>query len=278
MIKNKVFHSIKLLKNSIMSLKLKPIVKTIMISLMIKSKNRYIIKLGSKISKFIELQYMDFLFYSKFIKPGDLCFDIGANLGNKTETFLRLGADVISVEPQSYCVNQLNKRFIGISNVKILNIAVGKSKCRKKIHICDEGYGMATISKKFMNLKKHALFHWSDYEIINMSTLDELIELYGIPKLCKIDVEGYELEVIKGLSSKIQFISFESHIGFIKEVEIIFKLLESRFGYFKVNFSLGEWSKFYNNSWERPDIILNIIDSIKKPGMYFNFLVKFNEK
>ncbi len=180
---------------------------------------------------------MDLLFYSKFIKPGDLCFDIGGNYGNKTETFWRLGADVISVEPQSFCVKKLNKRFLGINNVKILNVAVGKSNCQKRINLCNESYSMATFSNKFISLKKHVGYHWSDYEIVNMLTLDKLIELYGVPKLCKIDVEGYELEVISGLSKKIEFISFEAHIEFIKEIEEIFNLLKNKFGnfYFKEN-------------------------------------------
>lgn len=44
-------------------------------------------------------------FYEQFIRPNDICFDIGANMGNRTEVFLKLGAKVIAVEPQSECVN-----------------------------------------------------------------------------------------------------------------------------------------------------------------------------
>ncbi|MBA7539271.1 hypothetical protein ES705_31550 [subsurface metagenome] len=157
-----------------------------------------------------------------------------------------------------------------------MNLAVGTHNCQKKIYICEECVAMSPFSKKFMDLNKYSNHHWSDYEIVNIITLDELIKLYGITKLCKIDVEGYELEVIHGLSNKIEFISFEAHIEFIKEIEEIFELLKMRFGDFEVNFKLGECGKFYYNSWKRPDALIDIFKSIKKPGLYFDIMVKFD--
>ena len=46
-------------------------------------------------------------FYSTFVSTGDLCFDIGANYGNRTKVFLRLGARVVAVEPQPSCCQVL---------------------------------------------------------------------------------------------------------------------------------------------------------------------------
>ena len=39
--------------------------------------------------------------YRQFIRKGDLCIDVGANIGDKTDLFLRLGASVIAIEPQT---------------------------------------------------------------------------------------------------------------------------------------------------------------------------------
>ena len=50
-------------------------------------------------------------FYSQFLNPNTLCFDIGANIGNRTEIFLTLGARVIAVEPQKECAKMLRLRF-----------------------------------------------------------------------------------------------------------------------------------------------------------------------
>lgn len=50
-------------------------------------------------------------FYLQFLHSGDLCFDIGANSGNRVETFLKCGASVVAVEPQRYCADQLKRGF-----------------------------------------------------------------------------------------------------------------------------------------------------------------------
>ncbi len=50
-------------------------------------------------------------FYSEFIKPGDLCFDIGAHTGNRTGTWLSMGAKVVSAEPQPAFIRLLKKKY-----------------------------------------------------------------------------------------------------------------------------------------------------------------------
>jgi 16S rRNA A1518/A1519 N6-dimethyltransferase RsmA/KsgA/DIM1 with predicted DNA glycosylase/AP lyase activity len=50
-------------------------------------------------------------FYRQFIKPNDLVFDVGANIGNYTAIFLALGARVLAIEPQAECMAQLRARF-----------------------------------------------------------------------------------------------------------------------------------------------------------------------
>jgi len=44
---------------------------------------------------------------------------------------------------------------------------------------------------------------------VTVTTLDSLITQYGKPAFCKIDVEGNELEVLRGLSQPIRALSFE---------------------------------------------------------------------
>ena len=52
----------------------------------------------------------EFDFYSKVIKPGSLCFDVGANIGEKSEIFLKAGASVVAFECQTDCLRELNAR------------------------------------------------------------------------------------------------------------------------------------------------------------------------
>src|SRR5262245_12044409 len=50
-------------------------------------------------------------FYSQFIAPGNLCYDVGANVGDRTDIFRKLGARVIAIEPQTACLEVLRQRF-----------------------------------------------------------------------------------------------------------------------------------------------------------------------
>ena len=50
-------------------------------------------------------------FYAAYVRRGDLCFDVGANKGDKTAVFLGLGARVVAVEPQAACAARLRERF-----------------------------------------------------------------------------------------------------------------------------------------------------------------------
>src|SRR5262245_55918355 len=52
-------------------------------------------------------------FYSSFLAPGDLCFDVGANIGNRVKIFLAIGARVVAVEPQRECARVLESAFAG---------------------------------------------------------------------------------------------------------------------------------------------------------------------
>src|SRR3970282_98282 len=45
--------------------------------------------------------------YRPFVEPGDLCFDVGAHVGDRTRALRRLGGRVVAVEPQPACLGLL---------------------------------------------------------------------------------------------------------------------------------------------------------------------------
>src|SRR5271165_6144392 len=65
--------------------------------------------------------------YRQFISAGDLCFDIGANIGEVSQVMLDLGARVVAVEPQSESVEALRKRFAGKQNFTLVPKAAGSA-------------------------------------------------------------------------------------------------------------------------------------------------------
>ncbi len=86
--------------------------------------------------------------YSPFIKKDSLVFDIGANLGSRTEIFLKLGARVVAVEPRKYCMRRLEKRYGDNEKVILLKIAISDRQKEEETIISDT-LTLSSISKEW---------------------------------------------------------------------------------------------------------------------------------
>jgi len=144
--------------------------------------------------------------YSAFVRPGDLVFDIGANLGYKTEVFLECGARVICVEPNPLCHAILEYEFAKNPRVTLVKMAVGAEQGSLPMYV----KGTATTSTMLDDWAPFAAFDGSVQRIdVPVTTLDALIRNYGKPDFIKIDIEGFELPALIGLSSPVPFLTFE---------------------------------------------------------------------
>jgi FkbM family methyltransferase len=189
--------------------------------------------------------------YDIILKNNVLCFDIGANVGNKTEKILNFSSKVICVEPQPNCVTKLKTKFSSIPNVIIVNKGCGPKIGNSKLFISQYDT-LSTMSQEFIDTTKKERFRgvsWNSDIDVEVTTLDSLIDEYGLPFYCKIDIEGYELEVLKGLTQPIPYISLE----FTPELkENTFKcidyLLELDKNYL-FNYSEGESGLFTFDEW-----------------------------
>ncbi len=188
-------------------------------------------------------------FYSQFMRKGDLCFDVGAHMGSRTDVFLSLGARVVCVEPQEACVQRLYELFRNRGDVVVLGKAVGEHDGYGELAICDEASVISTMSFKWMSEGRFSRDHkWTRTQRVPMITLDNLITLYGPPRFCKIDVEGYEQFVLKGLTKPIRFLSFEFHREFLGDAEKCMNHLRS-LGHVEFNCSIGESMDLMFPSW-----------------------------
>lgn len=208
-------------------------------------------------------------FYSHIITKGDLCFDIGANKGLKSKLFLSLGAKVIAFEPQSYC----SKYLIDIKNKNFnyLPIAVGPKDEIKNLNIANH-IEVATFSNEFINYFKNDSLEWSEIEEVEVKKLDTLIKKYGIPDFCKIDVEGYELDILSNLTYKIPIIEFEFTGGFISNTIKIIGLLNKQNTVY--NFNLNEKPKFELKNWVSAKNMITIINEQSINRLHGNIFVK----
>jgi FkbM family methyltransferase len=157
-------------------------------------------------------------FYSQFISGDDLVFDIGANVGEYTEVFAGLGARVVAVEPNPSLLPILNK-IRPFDRIIVNSVAVGSSRGVADLLMC-ESVGLSTLSRDWLDVAKNSErfqgLRWNQEVQVPVSTLDALIQLYGMPSFIKIDVEGFEREVLAGLSLAPRFLSFEINTEFVE--------------------------------------------------------------
>ena len=209
-------------------------------------------------------------FFSKFIKRGDLCFDIGANIGNRTEIFTRLGATVIAVEPQEVCAKEIDFKYKGKPNVVVIQKAVGAKEGLTEIMINTGCNCCSSLSKEWIGCASSGRLagsKWDRKEMVQVTTLDKLINEYGLPKFCKIDVEGFEFEVIKGLSSPIRSMSLEFHAEFLEPtISSIKKLSDLGLNWF--NYSVAESMILSLKKWVNANDICDILKDIPDKGIY----------
>ncbi|MBX2806231.1 MAG: FkbM family methyltransferase [Hyphomicrobiales bacterium] len=151
--------------------------------------------------------------YSRFVKPGDLVFDIGAHVGDRVSAFRSLGARVVAIEPQPAPYRWLRLRYGRDRMVSLVQAAIGDEAGEAMFHVNLANPTISTASKDFIDAASGASGWegqcWDETISVPVVTLDMLIEQYGVPAFAKIDVEGYELNVLKGLSEPVPALSFE---------------------------------------------------------------------
>lgn len=211
-------------------------------------------------------------FYSRFIKKDDLCFDIGANYGRRTEIFLKLGARVVAVEPQDACIQELEKKYGSNKRVILVKKAISDKQGEEELMISDS-HTLSSMSKEWINSIKSSdmffvstqAFSWQKTAKVRVTTLNHLIKEYGKPAFLKIDVEGYEYKVLKSLSEPIKVISFEftpTQVFILSAINIVKHL--ASIGEVKFNYSFGESISLVLNEWVGPDEISNILLNLPK--------------
>jgi len=210
--------------------------------------------------------------YSKFVSEGDLVFDIGAHSGDMAGVLLDLKCRVVAVEPNHGCAYELKIKFNGKRNLQIVEKGVSDNEGKETFWICEGDPSISTFSKRW-KVGRFSNKNWKKGYLQNVTTLDSLINEFGTPKFCKIDVEGYELKVIKGLKSKIEFFSFE----FTKEqlddtrecIEHILNIGDAKF-----NFSLYSDFKLFSPQWMDSKALFRELEAIPDNNLCGDIYVK----
>jgi SAM-dependent methyltransferase len=94
-----------------------------------------------------------------------------------------------------------------------------------------------------------------------LAALDSLISEFGPPKLCKVDVEGFEIEVLKGLSRPVPIISFELHRSEIDRTREVLARLSSIGQITSANLADLEQDRWIFEDWIDPEDLVRRLDS-----------------
>lgn len=150
-------------------------------------------------------------FYRQFMKPGELAFDIGAHVGNRSRAMARAGARVVALEPQDLFYRFL--RGTMPKTVTVLPLAAGPSVSTGIMSVSRLHPTVSTAAPGFTGAVAasdgFASVTWDRTQSIEMTTLDALIVRFGEPAFIKIDVEGFEADVLAGLGRPVRGIAFE---------------------------------------------------------------------
>ena len=207
--------------------------------------------------------------YAPLIRPGDLCFDIGAHLGDRIRAWSKLNARIIALEPQPGMMQWLRRWYGRYSNVTLIEQAVGAQPGEATLWVSQLTPSVSTISgewlTKVQQSSRFAGVHWDEQVTVRVTTLDALIMQYGKPAFCKIDVEGAELDVLLGLSQAIPALSFE-YVPAVMDTALGCIDRLAQLGNYQYNWRVSEWPRLRSSRWLSAEEMAAQLQRIPRDG------------
>jgi len=208
-------------------------------------------------------------FYRPFIQPGDICFDIGSHVGNRLTAWTKLGARVVALEPQPQLMSFLERWFGNRPDVILLQEAAGATIGEAQMFVSSKIPTVTSLSQTWINKVRQerpfSRIEWDQEITVKVTTLDQLIQDYGYPSFCKIDVEGYELQVLQGLSYPIPALSFEFIPATMTMAHDCIGEI-NRIGQYRFNWSVGESHRLRSSTWLSSQKMLDLLSSERASG------------
>lgn len=189
-------------------------------------------------------------FYRQFLAPGDLAFDIGAHVGNRSRALRAAGARVVAVEPQALFARFLKRTLP--RDVVVVEAAVGARAATTRMRVSRLHPTVSSLSADFSReagaIPGFQQVTWDAEQEVAVITLDALIARHGMPAFVKIDVEGYEHEVLQGLSAALPCLSVEYLPGMVERTGRVLQRL-AELGSYSFNAVRGEEGAFLWHDW-----------------------------
>ncbi|MEO1172027.1 MAG: FkbM family methyltransferase [Myxococcota bacterium] len=167
---------------------------------------------------------------------------MGAHVGNRVTAWRSLGARVVAVEPQPLFARYL-RNWVADEEVEVLECALSNHPGNAALYTSSTNPTVSTLSVEWKEqVARDPGFEkvdWDGQSAVEVRTLDQLIERFGIPDFCKIDVEGAERAVLEGTRIALPALSFEALPAARGDALEVLGLLSAR-GDYRFNWSPSE--------------------------------------
>lgn len=204
-------------------------------------------------------------FYAQFIRPGDLCFDLGAHLGDRIKAWSSLGARVVALEPHPQLAALLRQWYGDGGTATVLEKAIGRSPGSETLYISQDSPTLNTLSSAWIEAitqaRQFSGVEWDAQVTVEVTTLDALIEEHGMPAFCKLDVEGFELAALEGLSCALPALSFE-FVPPVPQLAVDCIARLSLLSEYEYNWTVRELPRWRSPDWLTPQAMRAVLEAL----------------
>jgi FkbM family methyltransferase len=215
-------------------------------------------------------------FYGGLLPSGSLVFDIGANVGAMSEIFSSLGDRVVALEPNADCVRHIQLSY-SEQKIEVIQAVAGPRNGLATLNLSNERDDISSLSDEWIaaikNEHEEYCQLWSRQITVPMLTLDTLIERYNTPFFIKIDVEGFEEFVLRGLSVQPSLVSFEFNAAFLPATLRCLDMPVFGAGS-SFNFAFGDPSRFELETWVGRGELKDILSRMAHRDTHGDIFVK----